>query len=274
MSGVTRPIKWIGKRGYGGRFVMGRKDILPICIRAGALEDHVPRRDLWVSPNHAMYVDGVLIEVHDLLNGVSIMQAERVEQVEYFHIELDAHDVIVAEGALSESFLDDDTRAMFHNADEYRVHYPHAGQQPAQRFCAPRLYEGQAVETARRRFAERAGLPGNAPRAGMLRGYVDFVGPDRVSGWAYNSDFPQVPVCLGIFAAGRLLGHVLANRYRKDLEQAGIGSGCYGFEFIAPLEMASAFDAVEVRRSLDGEALNFTIEAGCAARQMKISAAA
>ena len=44
MSGAARPMKWIGKRSYGGRFVMGRKDILPICIKADALDDNVPRR--------------------------------------------------------------------------------------------------------------------------------------------------------------------------------------------------------------------------------------
>ena len=128
IAGVTRPIKWIGRRSYGGRFVMGRKDILPVCIKAGALDDRVPKRDLWISPNHAMYFkngnrDGVLIEAKDLVNGVSIVQAERVEKVEYFHIELDTHDVIIAEGALSESFIDDDSRGIFHNAHEYRKFY-------------------------------------------------------------------------------------------------------------------------------------------------------
>ena len=100
---------------------MGRKDILPICIKAGALDDNVPHRDLWISPHHAMYlrIGGVLIEAKDLVNGVTIVQAERVENVEYFHVELETHDVIIAEGALSETFLDDDSRGMFHNAHEY-----------------------------------------------------------------------------------------------------------------------------------------------------------
>ena len=115
-----RAIKWIGRRSYTGRFVMGRKDILPICFKVGSLDDNVPSRDLWISPHHAMFLEGVLIEANDLVNGVSVVQAESVNEVEYFHIELETHDVIFAEGAPSESFVDDGSRAMFHNAHLYR----------------------------------------------------------------------------------------------------------------------------------------------------------
>jgi hypothetical protein len=149
MSGAARPIKWIGRRSYSGRFVLGRRDILPICIKAGALDENVPRRDLWISPHHAMYLDGVLIEAKDLVNGVSVVQVKRVEKIEYFHIELETHNVIVAEGALSASFIDDDNRNMFHNAHEYRALYPDAPQASV-RYCAPRRDEGYAVEAARR----------------------------------------------------------------------------------------------------------------------------
>ena len=69
-SSAKRPIKWIGRRSYGGRFFLGRSDVLPICIKAGALGDNAPTRDLWVSPHHAMYFKdgndgGVLIEAKD-----------------------------------------------------------------------------------------------------------------------------------------------------------------------------------------------------------------
>ncbi len=123
-AGGLRPIKWIGRRAYGGRLILGRKDMLPICITAGALDPGVPRRDLWISPHHAMFIDGVLIEARDLVNGASVVQAEQVEAVEYFHIELEDHDIIIAEGAPSETFVDDDSRGMFHNADEYALLYP------------------------------------------------------------------------------------------------------------------------------------------------------
>ncbi|HEY0911501.1 MAG TPA: Hint domain-containing protein, partial [Bradyrhizobium sp.] len=253
-SGTLRPIKWIGTRSYGGRFILGRTDILPICFKAGSLGDDVPKRDLWISPHHAMYLHGVLIEARDLVNGVSIVQADRVEKVEYFHIELDSHDVILVEGALSETFVDDDSRGMFHNAHEYGALYPDT-ERVAARYCAKRCAEGYEVEAARRRLSLRAGLQADEPRVTALRGYVDDVGAKRIAGWAQNADHPEAPVCLDIYVSGRLVGQTLANRYRRDLKRAGLGSGPHGFEFTPPAELAFAPGAVVVRRSLDGAVL-------------------
>jgi VCBS repeat-containing protein len=255
-AGSLRPIRWIGRRSYGGRFVMGRTDILPVCIKAGALDVNVPRRNLWISPHHAMYLEGVLIEARDLVNGVSIVQAERVEKVEYFHIELDTHDVIIAEGSRSESFIDDESRGMFHNAREYWALHPDAAAGPA-RYCAPRLRDGYEVEAVRRAIALRAGLhaPERQPGIGTLRGYVDVVSPHCIAGWAQNTDHPEAPVCLDIYLGDRLLGQTLANQHREDLERAGLGSGRHSFAFTPPAGLAIAIDAVRVRRSLDGAAV-------------------
>jgi O-antigen biosynthesis protein len=257
-SSALRPIKWIGRRSYGGRFVMGRKDILPICFKAGSLDDNLPRRDLWISPHHAMYfaneTGGVLIEAGDLVNGVSIVQAEQVETVEYFHIELERHDVILAEGALSETFVDDDSRGMFHNVHEYAALYPDDVRREA-RYCAPRLDVGYEVEAIRQQLAQRAGIASNVVKASALRGHVDLVDTNSIKGWAQNVDHPEAPVCLDIYAGGRLIGQTLANLYREDLEHAGIGAGRHAFAFTAPGGMNLSREAIEVRRSLDGTVL-------------------
>jgi autotransporter-associated beta strand protein len=247
MSGTARPIKWIGRRSYGGRFVMGRKDILPVCFKAGSLDDDTPTRDLWISPHHAMYLEGVLIEAKDLVNGVSIMQAEQREKIEYFHIELDGHDVIIAEGSLSESFIDDDSRGMFHNAHEYREIYGDALSAPA-RYCAPRLDHGCEVEAARAKMRTVV-----TDHKLALRGHIDVVERYVISGWAQNPDYPEAPVCLDIYAGGQLIGQTLANRYRADLKRAGLGSGRHSFDFTPPRGQDLA--CVEVRRSLDGAVL-------------------
>ncbi len=258
ISAAARPIRWIGRRSYAGRFALGRRGILPICIKAGALDAGLPRRDLWISPHHAMYLDGVLIEAKDLVNGVSIIQAAQVDKVEYFHIELETHDVIVAEGAWSETYVDDDNREMFHNAHEYALLYPAAGLRPA-RYCAPRVADGYEVEAVRRRVGARAGLRGATEgRTQALRGFVDVVNVRCVAGWALDPERPMAAVCLDVFAGGLLIGRALANRYRADLDRAGIGNGRHSFEFMPPPGLCFSPDAIEVRRSLDGARLGWS----------------
>ena len=99
-----------------------------------------------------MYLDGLLIAARDLVNGESIIQEEAVDEVTYLHLELDTHAVIYAEGAPSESFVDDESREMFDNAAEYALLYPNAVRKPA-RFCVPRVEEGWELEAVRRRLA-------------------------------------------------------------------------------------------------------------------------
>jgi hypothetical protein len=211
---------------------------------------------LWVSPNHALYLEGVLIEAKDLVNGVSVYQAEAVDSVAYFHLELASHDVIFAEGAAAESFIDDDNRGLFHNAAEYWAEHPEPAAGPAQ-YCAPRCEEGFEVARARARIAERAGLAAatEAAPTGALRGHIDQIGR-RITGWAQDEANPEAPVCLDIYAGNEPLGQVVANRYRADLAAAGIGDGRHGFEFAPPEGLAFVPGSVRVCRSRDGAALS------------------
>ena len=140
-SGKIRPIRWIGRRAYDPIFTYGNRDVLPILFQKGSLGNNLPRRDLTVSPMHAMFVDGYLIPALHLVNGLSIIQIEKPDQISYIHIELETHDILLAEGAPSESFLDDGSRGMFHNAQEYSKLYPDAPVLRAQ-YCAPRLEDG------------------------------------------------------------------------------------------------------------------------------------
>jgi hypothetical protein len=139
--------------------------------------------------------------------------------------------------------------------------YPDAATGVTQ-YCAPRLDEGFEVEMIRKRIALRAGSASqDETRPGALRGYVDRIAADLIEGWAQNIEHPEAPVCLDIVVGGRLIGQLLANRYREDLERAGLGSGRHAFRFRPPAEVSFALDAVEVRRSLDGAIVERSVAA-------------
>lgn len=235
-SGAVRPIKWIGRRSYSGRFILGRADIQPICIQAGALGTNRPRRDLWISPHHAMYLEGVLIEAHALVNEASIVQPMNSTDVSYFHIELDSHDIIIAEGALSESFVDDDSRMMFQNAHEYAELYG-TDAKPAI-YCAPRKQDGAEVERARAFIASLADIDHDGSLAPEWpRGMVERVGGGRVEGWIVRPSQLDALNHVEILVAGQLVGHALADMYRSDLEAVGIGHGRHAFSFDLPTDI-------------------------------------
>ena len=151
-DGRAEKVRWIGRRSYSGRFLTGRRHLLPIRFAAGSLGDGLPRRDLLVSPSHAMLLDGLLVPADALVDGRGITQMMATKQVEYVHIELDRHEAILAEGAASETFVDDDSRMLFQNASEYALLYPHEPPPAAPSWCAPRVTHGYALEKLRRRI--------------------------------------------------------------------------------------------------------------------------
>lgn len=129
----------------------------PVLFEAGSLGASLPARDLYVSADHAMFPDSYLIPAWMLINGTTIRCHRPRENVRYFHIELDTHKIIFAEGAATETFLDDDSRNIFHNEAEFHALYP--GPRPLGRFCAPRIEHGLEIEAIRRSLAQAAVRP-------------------------------------------------------------------------------------------------------------------
>ncbi|WP_431282063.1 Hint domain-containing protein [Humitalea sp. 24SJ18S-53] len=110
--GGDRPLVWTGQRRVAPYRHPEPRRAQPIRIRAGALADGVPHHDLLVSPSHALLLDGHLVHAEALVNGATITQ-DTCAQVIYHHIELASHDIVLAEGAAAETYLDDGNRGLF-----------------------------------------------------------------------------------------------------------------------------------------------------------------
>jgi len=253
MGGEALPLKWIGRRSYRDWLAVGNEDAQPILFKAGSIADGIPARDLYVSPEHAMFVDGMLIPARYLVNGASIVKTRDLEEIDYFHLEFDRHAVIFAEGATAESFVDDDSRMLFHNAAEYRRLYPDESRRREVEFCAPRVEAGHALETVQRALAARAlGLRSGRQGEALRLGYLDRATRSMVEGWAldHRAAAGDGPVRLAIVVNGAVVGQTLADRARADLKSSGLGD-C-GFSFVLPRQLSPELNhRIEVRRESD-----------------------
>jgi collagen type I/II/III/V/XI/XXIV/XXVII alpha len=160
-GGLLRRVVWIGQTGIDLDRHPRPDKAAPIRVRAHAFAPGMPHRDLVLSPDHALAVEGVLIPVHLLVNGASIVRLPARGTVRYFHVELDAHDVLLAEGLAAESYLDTGNRGVFAGSDEARPLHPDlcaalSARAWDERSCAPLLLGGSLVQQTHHRLLRRA----------------------------------------------------------------------------------------------------------------------
>jgi hypothetical protein len=120
-----KTIKWIGYNKFTKEEGRAWEDsVLPIRLARFAIDDHTPYCDLYLSPLHCVFFNEALIPVMYLINETSIAQGTPSETsaIEYYHVELDTHEVVYAEGALVESY-DGTNRDNFSNFIEYERLY-------------------------------------------------------------------------------------------------------------------------------------------------------
>ncbi len=178
--------------------------------------------------------------------------ASVIDPICYFHIELAEHDIIFAEGAPAETFLDCGNRGMFHNAAKFAALYPNHASLP-QKFRAAVVERGRRLAAIQRRLARRAGEAGIAgPQDGPMQGRIDQAETETITGWAWLGAHPGVKVLLEVIVDGERVAEVLANRHRADLQEAGYGDGRHSFELRLPrpLDPFRRHELV-VRRSAD-----------------------
>jgi T5SS/PEP-CTERM-associated repeat protein len=164
-GGEAQPVVWIGQRKVNCGAHPKPTAVWPVRVRTGAFGQNVPVRDLYLSPDHAVFVNNVLVPVRLLINGTSIAQVRR-PTVTYYHVELPRHAVILAEGLTVESYLDTGDRATFnHDGATVRL-FPDFASRLAPdtallwetRGVAPLVMTGPELEAARRT------VRGDAPR--------------------------------------------------------------------------------------------------------------
>lgn len=161
VSGEAMPVTWVGRRRVDIARHPDPASVRPVRIEAGAFEDDVPRRDLMVSPDHNLYLDGVLIPAKCLVDGVLVRQVDQTV-VSYHHFELERHAIVLAENAPAETYLDVGNRHAFEGGAVVTAFPDFASGPDLNHFiwdaegAAPLVLVGPQIERVRARLAARA----------------------------------------------------------------------------------------------------------------------
>jgi hypothetical protein len=167
-SGDTAPIVWVGRRHVDCRSHPKPDEVWPVRIRRDTFGVGVPCRDLFLSPDHAIFAEAVLIPIKYLINGDTIRQVKR-KSVTYFHLELPAHDVLLADGLAAESYLDTGDRRGFANGGRVVSLFPSFSSLTREAYgYAPLVVTGPPLDAVRRQI-EIQGKRAGAVRARQKR---------------------------------------------------------------------------------------------------------
>ena len=158
-----QPVVWMGHRTVNCARHPNPRTVWPVRIAAGAFGPGRPHRNLKLSPDHAVFVDDVLIPVkYPAINGTTIRQTP-VEEVSYHHVELPRHAVLLAEGMFAELYLDTGGRGNFANGGEpVALHPDFTFRTWDAEGCAPLIVTGPLLQSARERIDAFASALGGA----------------------------------------------------------------------------------------------------------------
>jgi len=180
---AVQKIIWTGQRTLNLARHARPEKAAPVRILAGVLGAGLPERDLLLSPDHCLYIDGYLIEAKTLVNGATVIQDFNPRPVTYHHIETQSHEIVLAEGVPVETYLDSGNRQMFEGG-AFEILYPRFSPAPREKSCAPLLLDGPIVRATRQRLLNRALSLGFAPTATIdltLRAGLEKIRPEAAS---------------------------------------------------------------------------------------------
>jgi hypothetical protein len=164
---VAKPVTWIGNRSVKPGDLRA-DDAHPVRIKTGAFAEMVPQRDLLVTAEHCLLVDGGLVPARMLVNGRSIIADRGISSFTSYHVELAEHAILLAEGLPTESYLDTGSRGNFANAavPSLRPRLDNADAHSAwENAAAPLTTSTAIVQPIWQRLSDRAaalGLPADA----------------------------------------------------------------------------------------------------------------
>ncbi len=161
----AQPVKWVGRRRIDLTAHPRPETVAPIRIERDAFAAGMPHRDLLVSPDHAIFVDGKLICARQLVNGTTIRPELGWTAVDYYHVELDQHAILLAEGLPAESYIDTGNSGFFDNSGAPMVLHPDLTDEtgyPTREAgsCAPFVSDEASVRPVWQQLADRAAAIG------------------------------------------------------------------------------------------------------------------
>jgi hypothetical protein len=260
LDGGQLPIKWIGT----GRSILpagrARGSATPVIVRKGALADGVPSRDLRLTKGHSLFLDGVLMPVEFLINHRSILWDDAARVAEVYHIELDRHEVLLADGAPAESYRDDGNRMLFHNGN------PDWDRVPITQPYAPIVTGGPVLAATWQRLLARVGDAAGVAMTGdpdvhLMAGGARVDAVAEIAGtWRFHLTAPTgdvrivsrvaAPAALGLGPDQRRLGVAL----RRIALSQGHGLRVLKAEDARLIEGFHGFEPAEGWRWTDGNA--------------------
>ncbi len=161
---VMRRVRWVGRMTVDLDRHPAPARAAPIRIRAHAIAEGVPHRDLLVSPDHAVFLHGALVQAQAMANGATILREPPRGRVTYHHIELHRHALLLAEGLPAESYLDTGNRSWFAAEAGVRPLFPDlaTARHGRAQACARLVLGGPALAAAHAAVAARAQTLGHA----------------------------------------------------------------------------------------------------------------
>jgi hypothetical protein len=157
-SGEVRPVVWTGRRHVRCDRYADPRAVWPVRVVRGALAPEIPHGDLWLSREHALCLNDVLVPVKCLINGTTIAVVP-TDSITWHQLELATHDVVLAEGVPAETYLDVGDRGLFESQAATVVRPDAFGGASFIReaaSCRPLVVTGPTLAAIRRRLDDRA----------------------------------------------------------------------------------------------------------------------